>query len=586
VADRAIAALAADPVTLEELERACRRYYEKAMPSDRYLVNLRRGASCAEPYDAGLIVIDLIARLVHVDSTYSSPGPVGEVEYHNGKCCTNTALRYHLADDWLFTREAEAWEVLPEQRRREQAARPQFDAREIFYGRPLVEFIARESFAAFVKRKTADLTVAPEGVSELHREFEAETDSLGDFDSSADARSLEGDSADFPRRENESPEIAFARDSIRQIHANWLMTPRADLADRCPRELAIAQVGHLDWDLQDQSERWSALGKCPPGLDPASFAFRFGGFGTHELVKYYDLVRELLRSCWDRLAELERARPAGKGLENFSVGDFLTDEIPPLEMLRDIWMQTPDPECHGRTPRSIIDRERARLPEAMSGREAIHDPDCPCCQMLADMPGLMFWHLDGCEMDDEFAFDMRHLTRESWDAKRREWDEYNRRFNAEWKERERLGVTNSRGGADGEKSVWSSSFVVSEESDVPLGIRLFGIGCRLAEVITDLRGDAENGPADLEARQFIDQLNRDFGNVREVLQSSDESVAEALIQPVLSRFTDTLAAVAAARVELAPKCESLTTSLAKFLEPEPELPDGPPYAFGDDELPF
>jgi hypothetical protein len=73
--------------------------------------------------------------------------------------------------------------------------------------------------------------------------------------------------------------------------------------------------------------------------------------------------------------------------------------------------------------------------------------------------------------------------------------------------------------------------------------------------------------------------------LREVLQPSDESVAEALIQPVLSRFTDTLAAVAATRMELAPQCESLTSSLAKFLEPEPGRPDLP-YNFDDEDLPF
>jgi hypothetical protein len=33
----------------------------------------------------------------------------------------------------------------------------------------------------------------------------------------------------------------------------------------------------------------------------------------------------------------------------------------------------PDPELHGRTPRSIIARERARLPEGMSGHS--HDGD-------------------------------------------------------------------------------------------------------------------------------------------------------------------------------------------------------------------
>ena len=97
-----------------------------------------------------------------------------------------------------------------------------------------------------------------------------------------------------------------------------------------------------------------------------------------------------------------------------TVGDFLTTEIPRLESVREAWLDAPDPECHGRTPRSIIARERARLPESVSGHDAMIDPDCPCCQMMGELSGPTFWHLDGSDMDDEFAFDTQHRTREEW----------------------------------------------------------------------------------------------------------------------------------------------------------------------------
>src|SRR5712692_10413707 len=84
-ADRAVAALSADPVTMEELELATERF-AKRIPKCRFFANLSHGL-CAEPHDAGLVVIDLIARLVVVDSTYSSPGPEGIVPYHDGRCC-------------------------------------------------------------------------------------------------------------------------------------------------------------------------------------------------------------------------------------------------------------------------------------------------------------------------------------------------------------------------------------------------------------------------------------------------------------------------------------------------------------------
>ena len=46
-----------------------------------------------EPHDAGIVIIDLVARLVVVDSTYSSPGPIGELEFYDGQSATEIGLR-------------------------------------------------------------------------------------------------------------------------------------------------------------------------------------------------------------------------------------------------------------------------------------------------------------------------------------------------------------------------------------------------------------------------------------------------------------------------------------------------------------
>ena len=89
------------------------------------------------------MVIDLAARLVVVDSNYSSPdGRLREVRRWSGR--TDVHLRYHLADDWLFTRDGEQWQALAGSRRH-TAAEPPLDARQVFYGRPLLEHVARES---------------------------------------------------------------------------------------------------------------------------------------------------------------------------------------------------------------------------------------------------------------------------------------------------------------------------------------------------------------------------------------------------------------------------------------------------------
>ncbi len=577
-ADRTIAALSADPVTLEELEDAAARFARPGA-NGRFFASLRPGL-CDEPHDAGLVVVDLAARLVVTDSTCSSPGKEGIVEYHDGRCCTNTGLRYHLADDWLFSSDGNHWRHVAEERRRERAAKPVLDARAVFYGRPLMEFVARETFAAFARRDEIAAAVRTHWAENARKLLADEANLSPD---QIDASRLTDDEITpktWPGLEHYASPYY---DTLSQIHAAWLLTPRDDLDGDCPRTIALDRHDHLMRDLQDRCEHWSLLGECPRGLAESSHAFRYGGFGTHELVKYYDLVRELLWSCWAQLTGLAQAPIGGHRPDSFTAGDFLTTEVPRLECVRESWLDAPDPECHGRTPRSIIGRERARLPEGMSGHDAMIDPDCPCCQMMADLPGPAFWHLDGSDMDDDFAFDIYRRTREEWEEERRGWEEHSRRFNAEWSERKRLGVTDSTPREDGSNAVWSRSFCVGATAGVPLGIRVFGLGCRLAELIVGLRADADRESIPPETQRHIDQLNRDFGNLRELVQGADLSLTEALIDPVLDRFAETLATVATARPDLAPQCESLTGDLHKLPDPPPPEPT---WDTPDGDVPF
>jgi hypothetical protein len=535
---------------------------------------------CAEPHDAGLVVIDLFARLVVVDSTYSSPGPAGDVWYHNGQCCTSSALRYHLADDWLFTSDGDHWEHVAQERRRERSAGPIRDVRHVFYGRPMLEFVARQTFAAFARRDAIAAAAREQWAEEARKRL-------------ADEANLPLDQVDAGRLTDEQiaprtwpGEEQYASpyyDTLKQIHADWLLTPRDDLGGACPREISVERHDHISSDLQDRCEQWSRLDECPRGLIESSEAYRYGGFGTHELVKYYDLVRHLLWSCWDRLTEMAQSPTIGDQLASFTAGDFAATEVTRLEGIREAWLDAPDTELHGRTPRSIIARERARLPEGGCGHEAVIDPDCPCCQMMAEMPGPMFWHLDGCNMDQEFAFDFYRRTREEWEEERREWEELDRRLDAQHSERRHLGVTDPANGEHGPDAIWSRSFSADGGAIAPLGVRVFGVGCRLAELIVGLRDGADQGAIAPEAQRHIDHLNRDFGNLRELLQGSDVSLAGSLIDPVLSRFAESHDNVASDYPDFASRCESLTNDLRKILDPPRPGPTEPNL---DTDVPF
>ncbi|MFM9964041.1 MAG: hypothetical protein ACKV2Q_22795 [Planctomycetaceae bacterium] len=229
-------------------------------------------------------------------------------------------------------------------------------------------------------------------------------------------------------------------------------------------------------------------------------------------------------------------------------------------------------------------------------------------------------------MDHEFAFDIYRVTREEWDAEQREWAEMERQSDARWAERKRLGLPNSTPAADSNAnespetgSVWSSSFS-RDGANVPLGIRLFGLGGHLAELIADLRCGAtlrvanegvdqnsghtakhnsRRGASCHEAGDhpsLIDALNRDFGNLREVLgQTANQEFQEGLLEPVLSKFSETLTRVAESHPPLQAKCDDLISQLTRFLVPECDTDDGlfggTPWMYHEDDpdsgdLPF
>ena len=400
------------------------------------------------------------------------------------------------------------------------------DARAVLYGQPLLQFVAAQCLSALADQPLREVLPAAE-----------DSEPVSPLDDTRD--------------DDE-------RDVIRQVHVLWMLTPRDDLRGQTPRHVLISRRNFIDLDLQDRADQWSRHGVCPPGLEPDAFAYRCGGCGTHENVAYYYLVRHLLWTCRDRLAEL---KAAGR-LEHLTAGDFLAGEVPRLARARQRWLDMPDPECHGRTVGSIIDRERRRIPEAVSAEDAMVDHDCPLCQMMAESlgSGPVFWHLDGCNMDEDFAFSW-HDTRQEWEAEQQQYEEFSRLYHERRAERERLGVEDPCPGYLDPDHVWQRSFVADWADDGPsIPLRLFAIGSNLAELTVDLKSPVLQ-------RSLVDPLHRDFGNLREVCRADDPATFEALVQPVLDRLCDSLANVAAQRNDLRRKCEDLQQRLQCFLDP-------------------
>lgn len=495
VADAAVAALAAEPETIDELDTAMQRFIHAGEWS--FFRSFRPGVN-DEPYDAGIVIIDLAARLIAYESTYSAPSAEGSVRYHNGKCGTSVELKYRLPDGWQITKGIEAWDLHADRRRKERAANPPLDARAVLYGRPLLDFVIAECLARCEP---------------------------------------EPDDDDVPR----------------QIHVKWLMTPRDDLRGQAPRDVLLVRHDWIQRDLHWRCMQWSDLLECPRGIDPDSHAFRYAAFGTHEIVEYYNLVRMLIEECRGRLMSEPRTG---------SQEDFHAAEAERLEQVRDEWLDSPDPELHGMTPRQIIDHERSRLPEGMSGHDAIVDHNCPTCQFMAELPGPTFWHLDGSGMDDEFAFSFKR-TREEWDAERREWDEFDRKYNARKEEQRRLVGDDP----------WKHGFVRADDPGRPPEVRAYAVAEAVAEMIVELAGD----------ETLVDRLRGDFTAIREVAESP--YATEEQLESVVARLDTSLTAVAAARPELQGDCAELAETLQQFAHPqefEPPQEFDPSSEDGDD----
>ncbi len=346
--DVIVASLTAEPETIEELETAIQRFIKRE--SDWSVFRSFRKSENFEPYDAGLLVIDLVAKVIMADTTYSYYSTEGDV-------CIKTdsgedfMLPYKLSDDWKYVRSMPEFEGILYHRREFFRNNPPFDVREILFGKPLCEFIVAEYLAN---------------------------------------------------------KVATDEDLFTNIHAKWLMSARDDLRGQTPREVLLEKQEFISSDLHSRFLQWSFEKSQPLPLSKDTNAYKFAGFGTNEIVVYYDLVRYLLVECFEH-----------------NIG-----EIEQLEQLDDVWLSNPNNEFSGRTPRKIIESERCRINLTMSAHECLIGEDCEICEMMAvefiDVP--MIWGLDGSEMGyDRFEFSF-YKTLEEWDAKQREMEEFNREF--------------------------------------------------------------------------------------------------------------------------------------------------------------
>jgi hypothetical protein len=358
-ADIVLASLVAEPETLVELEDAIVRY-DASIISRGFLKHLEVGVN-ETPWDAGVVIIDLTARLIacetepaiykperHGFALYCADPPL---DWFKSSQEEPIQIPYLISEDWLFTRTLDDWRGVAERRSRERAANPPLDARPALLGK-IAEFIARQCAIA---------------------------------------------------------RAAGKEDPITEIHEAWLMTPREDLRGRTPREVLLAKLEFIDHDLFSRELQWSLTCVRPSILNQASAAYRFAGFGTHSNFVYFEMIRHLLAECW------ARAR-AGQSLP-------IDDEIAHLGELQVEYLTEGSDMTY--TPGWFLEQERLRIPIlAPENLDDLADPEFTLPRAAEDPTmGMDFMRLcvDHLNAEGNFAFSL-YTTREEWESERHVWE--------------------------------------------------------------------------------------------------------------------------------------------------------------------
>ncbi len=478
LADIALAALSAEPETIDELRAAMGRYVDQAVADD-VLEQAEQGLA-SRTVEGGHLILDLTARLIVNTMPITEVIRVGNVQACDQFTTLEDWLPYCLPDDWEVVTDASQWQDRASARRRQRAAISPIDDRQVLYG----------------KLATCLVQHWHDTVSELE-------------------------------------------DPVSKTQDWWLLTPRADLGGRTPREILLARRKLIDADVQDQGQIWMTTGRCPPALSPRTHAYRFGGFGSHEIILYHELTTRLLLQCEQRI------RP-GSEVD-------LRAEIRRLEQCQQEWLHQPHQSLYDQSPAAMIARERSRLPAVVpAGHSEEHD-DCPICRMMFESGQPMFWQLDNLALDSRFAISL-HDSYEAWQEAQAAWTD----LDQQWQRRaEKLLACDER--ADEPPRVWQHSHTNMKffEGMPPLeacNVMLFSLGGHLGELIEDLK--AAGAPRDI-----IRLLHERFDDLRLVLKEQGELWK---LQTAICSFSESLQEIIALRGDLHAKCADLEDKLDFF----------------------
>lgn len=419
----AVASISAQPESVDEFLAAIRRY----QPADDWS---KTGSAIdsiqdATSEDGQWCLVDLASRSVVSGPRFELPERRAALQADGDEHGQGSNMIWlDTPADWLFETAAPDWNQTVDLRASQIGDEPRLDGRAVLYGEEMLRLIADRILIA-----------AASGVP-----------------------------------------ISRRQKFNRGAHADWLLTSRDDLSGKTPREWMLKDHEHIGWEMQHRSQQWTMQGFAAPPLDVTSVAYRYAGFGTTEIVLYFDLFRSLLNECW----------------KQSDAGVFDSDQM--IEHLathqQSFWAHPPAHNEDGISCREMIECERRRMP--VTGYKTHLDCDCQICQSAADgahNTTPTFIAIDGhhLELEEEFAFSTI-LSRVDWNRQQAA----NRRRTESLQQQEQQPQQQSTLDVPGEDSgsVWQSSFVDWDKvmSDpVPSLSPAAALGFPLAELITSLK---------------------------------------------------------------------------------------------------
>ena len=511
-----LAALAADPDTLPELEQAFKRF------SRHRPAKLRHWTKGRCDLKEGVLAIDVSARTILLHQCGMTPAHDGVVE---GQDLGNRVERisFHLSPKWEFFDCSEVYVERSEFQRASRASRADVDVRKVLY-QQVIQFIIEQC------RRAQPMSIG----SSWHRPVDWQFRELGN-------------------RLSNAGEVTVA-DAVAEIHARWLMSPRRDLRGRTPRDVLVDGYEHINSDVHDRERQWSLAGNCPPGLRTSDHAYRFGGFGIGEVTVYYHLLRRLIFECWASMVEsrgalteeasVDASDATGRGETSVKTGVALVEH---LERWKDQWLASPNADLFsGLTPGQVVQRERLRIPVAVTGEQAMVDCDCPLCQMMAEDTGPYFLMFDGTDFEPAYPFSCCS-TYDEWESEQAMMDE--------WSEEAYSNSDRSVSSVAASTGQVASGGAMSIASTPDL--QILSLGFLVSAFVCDLRADEKTA-------LFVEAVNSHFGNLRSVIRDGQDE----LIASVIQCWCDELDAIRDCSPGLVGKCDELIERLSEFMPKE------------------